>query len=98
MSDKKRCLCGQEGCFGHEVINEVVDSSIPGFTSKLAAERCPNQVILFEVPFNQIWDEPKAELTDEQWAAHPGPFLVRWLPRESPALQAEPANPACQAR
>ena len=42
------------------MINEVVDR-LPGFTSRLAAECCPNQVILFDVPFYQIWAEPKGE-------------------------------------
>lgn len=77
ISEEDRCLCGQEGCVGHEIIDEIVQ--VPGFTSRLAAQSSPHEVIVFDVPLGEA-TYGKGELSPDELAAHPGPFLVRWLP------------------
>jgi hypothetical protein len=61
MSDEERCLCGQEGCFGHERVPGKI--YVPGFTSREERDACKNEIVLFEERLGQhVHDALKAQL------------------------------------
>lgn len=75
----EHCKCGMPGCVGHEVIEEQIQ--FPGFTSEAVMQKSPHELRAFDVPATEAFYESGA-LTPDELAAHPGPFRVRWLPRE----------------
>ena len=80
----EQCMCGSPGCLGHEVIDEVVQ--VPGFTSESELNKSQHELIAFVVPLTQAV-HAKGELSESELAAHLGPFLVHWRPREESAAQ-----------
>lgn len=71
------CKCGDEGCLGHEMIDNRIFS--PGFTSELAIKNSPHKIMVFDYPLTESLYAP-GELSPDEIAAHPGPSLVRWRP------------------
>jgi len=76
-SEPDACKCGDEGCLGHEMIGERILS--PGFTSEAAMKLCPNDIWVFDHPLTECL-YADGDLTPDELAAHPGPFLHRWRP------------------
>lgn len=77
--DGADCKCGEPDCIGHEVIDEQIQ--FPGFTSEAVMFASRHELTAFNVPASEAFHESD-EVPPLELAAHPGPFRVRWLPRE----------------
>lgn len=47
-SNAEICRCGEPGCLGHEVIEDMIQ--FPGFTSERVMHNSPHELLAFNVP------------------------------------------------